>query len=200
MKLSKLLLATVGATVLLGALVGGASARNFSRSNLFITVQWRGVTFNGAFGRIVCPMHAEGSFHARTYAKRASALLGYITQATFSPCSEQSATILREALPWHIRYLAFAGVLPNILNIRYNFIGVSLRVREAFGLTCLARSTEARPAIVTTNRDVSSRTITTATITGTVPTDCFGAEGTVSSEPVEWFLLGSSSRVTITLI
>ena len=199
MKLSKLLLATIGATVLLGALVSSASARNASVSNVSLRSTFRAVTFEGAFGRIVCEVLLEGSLHNRTFAKRVGSLIGYITQAILRPCATGTATILRETLPWHVRYAGFSGTLPNITSITIHVINSSFRVREPFA-TCLARSTEARPAVGTFNRDPGTRRITSAEIGGTVPTDCFGQEGSFRSDRGTVSLVGNTTAITVTLI
>ena len=199
MELSKLLLATVGATVLLGALVGGASARNVSVSNQSFRSTFRAVTFEGAFGRIACEVLLEGSLHNRTFAKRVGSLIGYITQAILRPCATGTATILRETLPWHVRYAGFAGTLPNITSLTVHVINFSFRWREPFA-TCLARSTEARPWIITFNRNVTTRRLTSAEIGGTVPTDCFGQEGSFRSDRGTVTLVGNTTAITVTLI
>jgi hypothetical protein len=65
-------------------------------------------TFNdieSSFGEIRndCRLTLEGSLHARTIAKVAGALLGYITRFATGQCT-QGTTILTETLPWHVRY------------------------------------------------------------------------------------------------
>jgi hypothetical protein len=201
MRLRKLILATVGATVLLGALVGSASARNISLSNQFIETQWRAVTFTGPFStRIVCEVHLSGSLHRRTLAKSVGSLIGYITQAEFgnNACSTGRATILRETLPWHVRYLGFVGTLPNITRIIVNVIRASFFVEDGGLVECLAASTVTRPATGTFDRNVATRILTTATIGGTIP--CDGINGILSSEAAQVFLLGTTNRITVTLI
>lgn len=198
MKLSKLLFAVVGASVLLGALVSTASARNVSVSNQNLRATFQRVTFNLPFGDTVCAVSLEGSLHARTIAKVVGALIGYITRARLGACSTGSATILTETLPWHVTYRNFTGRLPAIETIGTDVINASFRVREPFGVTCLARSTTSRPAIGTYR--VSGGTIASATIGGTVPTDCLGQEGVFSSDAGVVTLTGATTRITVTLI
>jgi hypothetical protein len=200
MGVGKAVLATVAATILLGAVVGSASARNFSISNQFLTATFRRVTFEGPGLTIVCEVVVEGSFHRRTTAKRVGSLVGYLTSAAFGAggCEAGRATILRETLPWHIRYLGFAGTLPNITSIIANIVRSAFRIQEPFA-TCLGTSTEANPTIVTFNRDVVTRVLTTATIGGTIPTSC-GVNGTFRSDAAQVFLLGTTNRLTLTLI
>lgn len=196
MKLSKLLLATIGAMVLFGALAGSASARSFSSTSQTLRAQFREVRFNGAFGNITCEVTLSGSLHTRTIAKTVGALIGYINAATLGPCREGTATILTETLPWHARYLAFTGTLPNILTIRINVIGAAFRIREPLA-TCLATSSAASPAVGTFNREAGG-VLTSAEIGGTIPTSC-GIAGTFGSNrgPVT---SSEGARITVTLI
>ena len=206
MKLRKLLLATVGATVLLGALVGSASARTLSLSNQFLEAQFRRVTFEGAGLRITCEVHLSGSLHRRTLAKRVGSLIGYITQAELQRdvdpdgCETGQASILRETLPWHVRYLGFTGTLPNITQIIVNVIRFAFRFESGGGLACLATSTEARPWIITFARSVATRILTTATLGGRIPSTNCGIDFTFGSDQAQVFLLNSTTRITLTLI
>ena len=203
MKLRKLLLAIVGATALLGMLVSSASARSFSTSNQFLESRFRRVTFEGPFGDIVCEIHLSGSLHRRTLAKRVGSLIGYITQAELQRvgdpdgCEAGLATILRETLPWHVRYLGFTGILPNITGIIVNVIRAAYQTRQL--PLCLGLSGEAMPVVVIFSRDLASRTLTTGTIGGTIPTTC-GTNGTFRSDAAQVFLLNSTTRITVTLI
>ena len=197
MKLSKYLLPTIGATVFLSVLVGGASARNFSVSNQVFRTSFRALTFRAVFGDIVCEVRLSGSLHARTFVKRVGSLIGYITQATLGPCAAGQATILQALLPWHVRYLGFTGALPNITTIIMN-TDTHFRVRNAV-ITCLFESAAERSAILTFNRDVARRTLTTATRGGTIPSDC-GQEGTLGSDAAPVTLLNTTTVITVTLI
>jgi hypothetical protein len=197
MRVRKAVFATVAATILLGALVGSASARNFSISNQFMSATFRRVTFEGPFGTITCEVVVEGSFHRRTTAKRVGSLVGYITRETLNSCAAGAATILQETLPWHIRYLGFSGTLPNITTITANIVRAAFQIRQLFN--CLATSTEADPLVVTFNRDLATRVVTTATVTGTVPSTC-GIEGTFRSDAAQVFLPNTTNRLTLTLI
>ena len=198
-KLRKTLLTVAAATMLLAALTTTASARNFSVSNQSLRATFRAVTFEGAFGRIVCPVTVEGSFHQRTNAKVAESLVGLITAAVVGTCAVGGATVLRETLPWHARYTSFTGALPNITSIQAHVIGVAAKVREP-AFECLAISTAARPVIGAFNRDVATKALTTAVIAGTIPTNCFGAEGRFEAVPGPLTVLNSSTRITVTLI
>jgi hypothetical protein len=197
MKLSKLLLATIGATVLLGALVGSASARTLSTSSTTLRSAFRTVTFNGAFGSIRCPVTLEGSLHSRTITKLRGSLIGYITRADLGACETGRATILRETLPWHARYESFSGTLPNITRITIHVIGSSFRIQEPFA-GCLARSTVESPAIGVFEREAGGA-LTGSEIQGSIPTTC-GITGSFSSTRDAPTVLNSAARITVTLI
>jgi hypothetical protein len=203
MKLFKILLATASATVLLGGLISTASARNLSISSQTLRSQFRAVDFQLPFFYTTCQLTLEASLHTRTIAKVQGSLIGYITNARLGQCSTGSSTILTETLPWHVRYLAFSGPLPNITDLVINVIGWSFRVREPFGITCLSRSTAEEPAIVTFVRDpAAGGTLTGAGIAGRIRTgaECFGEVGIFISDNGTVTVLGAATRITVRLI
>lgn len=197
MKVCKLLLAMLGATVLLGSLVGSTSARSFSATSQTWRATWREVRYNGAFGNMTCEITLEGSLHTRTIAKTVGGLIGYISSATLGPCREGGATILRETLPWHMRYLSFTGTLPRIETIRENVVGFALRIREPLA-TCLGQSTASSPMVLTFNRNTTTGVVESSETGGTFPTSC-GLAMTLGSNraPVT---TAEGARITLTLI
>jgi len=202
MKIGKVLLATVGVSVLLGALVSTATARNFSVSNQNISSMWSSLEFNLPSGTTRCHFTIEGSFHSRTAAKVIGSLVGLITKAILGPCAAGTATVLTATLPWHVRYSGFTGSLPNITSIIGHAISVSFRVANE-GTNCLARSTEARPAIGTFHRNTTTKEITEVGVSGRIATgiECLGIEGTFTSDSGTVSLVGTSNvRISISLI
>ncbi|HEU4704081.1 MAG TPA: hypothetical protein VFS37_16490 [Conexibacter sp.] len=197
MKSGKLLLATLGATMLLGILTASAPAV-LSTSSQTWRATFRSLTFNGVFGNITCEFSIEGSYHSRTINKVVGTLIGYVTRAILGPCREGRGTVLGEMLPWHETYVGFTGTLPNITAYRQFFINGAIRVQEPFA-GCLARTSAANPGVLTFNRDTSTGAITTAEIGGTVPTSC-GVEGSFSSDRGPVTVANSATRVTLTLI
>jgi hypothetical protein len=198
-RFGKTLFAIAGATVVMSLLVGAASAGRLSTSSQTGRATFSAVSFRGGFGTTVCSVTLEGSFHTRTIVKTAGSLVGYITRAASGGCSQGSATILTETLPWHMRYSSFTGTLPNISGIIFRIISLSFQIREpVFGITCLARSTEAAPTIATYNREAGGA-LTTAITSSRVPTNC-GTEGELSGTSNSFTVLGSATRITITLI
>lgn len=191
MKLCKLLLAVVGATVLLGALVSTASANHLSSSTQTFRGTWARAEFIGGFGTVSCSLTLEGSLHSRTISKTAGLLMGAVTRASVGPCSAGSATILQASLPWHVRYASFAGTLPTISSITTNVIGSAFQIREpTFGITCLSTSTAESPSTGTYN--LNSGSVTSVTLGGSIPCGSFtGRLGGTSN---------SNSAQTITLI
>jgi hypothetical protein len=186
MKRCRLLLAMLGATTLIGVVVGTASARTFSvSSQTFRTVfePRERLEITGSFGTYRCALTLEGSLHARTIAKVASSLIGYISRSDMAECSSMGlleSRVLRETLPWHVRYRSFTGTLPNISTLAFSIIGFAMQIREgAFNLTCLGTSTAERPFVLTYEGRASG-TMTT-TCPGGMPLNVsFGGRGLVT--------------------
>ena len=192
MKLGKIILAMAAASVLLGMLVGTASARNLSASAQAITVTWARFDLRANFGTVECEVTVEGSFHERTIAKTSGSLTGYVTGARVSPrCRRGEATVLTETLPWHVQYDNFTGTLPTITSIRARVIGLAFR-SGLFGISCLSRSALAEPATITFNREAGG-VISSATAGGAIRTTC-GDVGTLSGTS------NSLSSLRVTLI
>ncbi|HEX7291737.1 MAG TPA: hypothetical protein VF250_11490 [Conexibacter sp.] len=202
MRLCKLLLAAASATVCLGAFVGIASARTFMTSSQTYRATYREVEIAGLFGVTVCELVTEGSFHSRNIAKTAGSLIGYITRATLGACAAGTATIQQLTLPWHVRYLAFTGTLPNIISIRANIIEVGARAREPGGIECLARSSAAQPITATFTRTLATGEIRSADLAGTINTgpECGGAPVTLSAFSTSVTVLNAATKITVTLI
>jgi hypothetical protein len=81
-------------------------------------------------------------------------------------------------------------------------INMSFRVQEpTFGITCLARSTAAEPAVVTFNREAGGA-LTTAEMGGTIRSgaECVGEAATVTSDRGPVTVLNSGIKITVTLI
>jgi hypothetical protein len=152
---TRLLLAALSATALLGIAVSVASANH-------LEVLWweRGmrVTWGAAnpmiFGggnfeaEVRCQVTLEGTFHSHSYAKVEGTLLGYITAASVAACTGGSARILTATLPWHVRYESFATALPLFTQITVRVIGAAFLIEEEtlFGRArCLARSEANNP-------------------------------------------------------
>jgi len=194
MKVCKLLLAVVGAAVLLGTLVSSAGARNFSISNQSLRVSYREVTFLGGATESRCQVTLEGSLHRATMPKVSGSLIGYITSAILGPCATGTATILRETLPWHIRYHGFTGTLPDITLIRTHVIDLAWRFREVFGANCLIRSTAAEPVTATFHRRTETHRLEEVTLNGAIRTgpECLQVTKTIGSDQAKVSLLGTS--------
>jgi hypothetical protein len=204
MKMCRLLLAAVGATVLLGTLVSSASARNFSISNQNIRASFSSVIFSGGVGDTQCHLTLEGSLHSRTITKLAGSLIGYITNAVLGPCARGTATISRETLPWHVRFSGFNGNLPNITSIITHVVGASFRIRESFfGIICHVRTTATEPAIGRFHRNTTTHRLEEVGIEGSIRTgpECEEIVGTLSSDSARVSLLGAfHTSVFVSLI
>jgi hypothetical protein len=195
MKFNKLLLAVVGATVLLGTLVSSASARIFSLSSQTNRATWTRMDFGGGFGTWECEVVIRGSFHSRTAAKVVNSLVGYITEGRVNRCARGGATINNASFPWHRRYRSFAGLLPNITSSAETITGAEWTIREpTFGITCtVRRETSSTIASYVITRGV----VTRADVSGT--SDCSGIGGTLSGGTTA-VDNGTGTRITLTLI
>jgi hypothetical protein len=199
MKLGKLLLAVVGVTVLLGALVSSASASRLSASEGRLRAIWTRMGITGGFGTINCELTLEGSLHSRSIAKTSGTLIGYITGAAIrNTCGNFQLTVLRETLPWHVTYRSFAGTLPNISGFSTSISGFAMRLREtAFGASCLLLSSAERPVLMTYSRQTATGVLSSATLGGTIPCEPFLLTFEGSSSTLD---NGAGSSITVTLI
>ena len=172
----QLLLSVVGVTVLMGALVGSARARNLSTTSQTVTATFSRVEFIGGFNTVRCSFTMASSLHARTITKIPGALVGYVTAASVGGCDTGSATVLAGTLPWHMIYSGFTGALPNVTGFRVNVIGAGIRIREPTGFECLFFSTTATP--LTRLERIVATVLNLVSLGGTGP--CSGITGTIS--------------------
>lgn len=154
---TKLVFAGLAATILMSLAVGSASARRIETSEQGFLARWTTespLIFSAAGNRVSCPVTLEGSFHSKTLSKVCGQLVGHISTAQVPPasppCQGGTATALTETLPWHIQYVSFAGTLPRITRIRLQLVGARFAI-TAGGVTCLAGTTQAHPAVSDVN-------------------------------------------------
>ena len=196
MKPSGLILALVGATVLLSALVASASARNFSASEQRQQILWTRLNFAGGIGgTIECEVLLSGSLHTRTIAKVINSLIGYITEGTVLRCIRGNATIRQESFPWHRRYAGFTGTLPNISSIAETITGFEWTFREPGGITCTVVNATYR-----TTNSLTSRAVSRAEFSGRGRCGSFFEATFSGSETNVVNNLINRSRITVTLI
>lgn len=218
---SKLLLTALTASVVLGALVGAASANRIALSNRFFRATWTALEFTDTLGvtQVKCPVTIEGSFHSTTISKVLEALVGYVTKATVgSPCTEGTAIVLQTTLPWHIRYAGFtaANGLPAIESIKLRLVGAGFLIMKVNPIhpeqqfRCLYKSTEASPMIGVVNRSTATGEATNLTpeaariplFDGTLTepeSTCF-ASGGLKSASNTLTLQGNTTKITVTLV
>jgi hypothetical protein len=145
-----------------------------------------------------CALTLEGSLHSQTVAKVAGALIGQVTRGIVGTCGNGSITV--EGLPWHITYGSFAGALPNITSVMTRLVGPRIRIRDSgLGLTCTFVFSGERPISGNLTRE-AGRALTTIALAGSAPSPDCGIGGSVSGTSTSLSALGSSSRVTLTLI
>jgi hypothetical protein len=212
MRHHKALTVSALAAVLLGALVGTASAGRLSLSSQTIRMTWASLTFSGGFGTVRCAVTMEGSFHSRTIAKTRESLIGYITNARIShPCSAGAAWAhsgetnevlggtVSNRLPWHIRYASFTGTLPNITSMNVEVVGIAYLIREpVFGVLCeYAGGAEGRGGLLWRIEFWPILAVTYAA-TETVSTN--GCPNLTTNGTGRVTVLNSSTGITLTLI
>lgn len=181
------------AAAVLGALASAASANHLRMSSTTFRATWTSFEFAGGFGTSRCNLTLEGSLRSATISKVLGAEIGSISAGTVGSCPTGSATILRETLPWRIRYESFTGTLPAITSVTANVVGGGFQIREpTFGITCLATSTESLPIRIIIMIEPHGAVIGIQ-IGGRVATNC-GADGTFSGRS------STNSAMTITLI
>jgi hypothetical protein len=154
----RLVLAASFAALLLALAAGSAGARRFEVSERGFVMEFPEFGYSGGGVNVICSATLVGSFHSRTISKVSGSLIGYITEAGIAhPCRQGEAWLLngREApegvtsantLPWHVRYTSFSGTLPRIAKINITIEGYAF-LEMAIGISCLYRSTTARPAL-----------------------------------------------------
>lgn len=149
---AQLALAALAASLLLAASLSTASARKFSVSNNLIRFTWSSLEFSGEEIAVIrCPVTLEGSLHSRTIVKAERSLIGAITSGRVkqSSCTNGIAAVLNgtepynggtsaNALPWHVTYESFNGILPDITSVRILFARFLFGIRDNLGL-CTAR-------------------------------------------------------------
>ncbi|MGN6189052.1 MAG: hypothetical protein ACTHOE_09145 [Conexibacter sp.] len=201
MMFCKHIASAVGAIALLATLVSTASAARLESSSQTLRTAFTSARFTETFGSTTdCEVTLEGSLHSRTIQKVAGTLIGYIERAALGRCAAGTATILTETLPWHLRYLSFAGTLPSINRLLFNMIGFAMRIRFPSGSNCLARSAPEEPLVVTFERDIITRELTAAELSGRIRTSCLNTTATFSSSRVTPTVLNGTARITVTLI
>lgn len=217
----KLGLTALAASLLLAAAVGSASARNLSTSNQNIRATWSSLEFNAAeFVIIRCPVTLEGSFHTRTIAKVRGALIGAVTRADlnqsrctngsgapFNGSERYNGTTSPQTLPWHMTYEGFRGILPNITSLEILLQRFRFGLRDSSSL-CTGQYGRAEDNISAAATRGATGAITTLTpIEGANRASLIRQDGglfcpgTGSLQgPGQTFLLGNTTRISITLI
>jgi hypothetical protein len=129
----RLLLAALTAALVLSSGAGGASAsRSLSIDRGIITATGARVTFEGGGVRVVCPV----TFTLTANASRAGTKGGRFGTTTMA-VAERSCTGGRARVigaNWDTTQVSFAGSLPAIVQVTYEFRGVAFLVENLGGL------------------------------------------------------------------
>ena len=218
----KLCFTALTAAALLASVVATTSARNLSLSNQRFRVSWQELQFTTpGILTIECHVTLEGSFHYRTFAKNVGRLIGYITRVAIRrPCRNGEAWAangteshprlgtLANTLPWHITYEGFTGTLPCITSIFLLLRGARFKIHGPFntlGLYGAAEDNITGQAI----RSVATGAITelepvegrnSARLVNCLAGICPASGVFRNGRPGQVFLLGTTTRITVTLI
>jgi hypothetical protein len=198
------------ASLLLGLAVSSASANRFSVSNTKFRVTWASLSLTDlSLVTVRCPVTLEGSLHSATIRKVAGALIGAVTRGIVKgeSCTGGKATILQESLPWHVTYEGFVGTLPAIEAIILLLRRYALRA-EALGVgaACLykdrGRAEENLAGLLEINAAGRiGRFIPLANRYAGLFSGGFACPQRAFIEgEAEVFLLGNTTRITVTLI
>jgi hypothetical protein len=94
---------------------------------------------SSSLATITCEVELRGTLHA-AIAKVEGALVGRISAGAVANCRASNRAPTRTVLlfpeEWHVRFLSFAGTLPNITSIRF-IILLSRFLLDIGGITCL---------------------------------------------------------------
>jgi hypothetical protein len=209
---TKLALAALTATLLLGVAVTSATAGRISTSNNRFRVTWTALQFGSLEieGPIICPLTLEGSFHSATIRKTRGALIGAVTKGIVKSeaCEGGNASVLRESLPWHLTYESFGGTLPRIQEVTFLLRRYEFRIFNFFVGNCLyldqGRAEENLALSATVNEATGQVTVATPLLNRYASFRIGGAfcpRRGLFEGPGQVFLLGSSTtRITVTLI
>jgi hypothetical protein len=213
---SKLTLAVLTATLVLGLAVGSAAANRLSVSNRLFRATWLELKIVDDPITVGCPVTLEGSFHSTTIRKVEGALIGAVTRAIVNgaepPCRGGRATLLQESLPWHVTYDDFEGVLPRIEQIllllrryEYRIETTILGIRVACLYLDQNRPEEAQTLLLTVGASGQITTIQASPFGDSYGSWRSGSElcprRTEFQGTGQLFLLGSSTtRISVRLI
>jgi hypothetical protein len=208
----RLTLTALTATAIMAMALTNASANRLSISGHNVRVVWRSLEFagqSGGFAATRCSITLEGSFHSNTIKKVEKALIGHISRASIgSPCTNGSASVHTETLPWKVDYNGFTGTLPAIRSVRFLLVGDSFRIAQTvlFTFTCDAAATEEGPGEGETLIDSSGNTLNLQPD----PNTAFPTTGGSCPEAIGIFkaptgdgqitVLGATTRIRLTLI
>jgi hypothetical protein len=217
---AKLGLTALVAALVLASAIGTASARSLSVSEQSFRSTFSSLEFASEIVTIRCRVTLEGSFHTRTIAKTANALVGALTRVIVAHpgCTNGEAWAdngteaeplgtAPNKLPFHLQYKSFTGTLPAITAVTLAVSRASFVTQATFfGLQCRGRygrpedqinaaaAREAGGAITTLTASGEARLVEQLGSSAVCPaTGRFSGTGTIVN-------LSTGARITVTLI
>ncbi len=150
------LLAACAAICTMAFAAGIASANSLSVDTLDFYQVWEDVespdqppdlerlSFNGTVS-VRCEVTMLGSFHSATFTKVSGLLIGVINHIEINECEGGTISALLEVLPAHVRFTGFGGTLPEIEEIRLEYVGLALAITVPGFFDCLLRTDASEP-------------------------------------------------------
>jgi hypothetical protein len=183
------------------------NANNFRIS--FLPGEPEVISNNAGLETVRCPVTLEGTLHSRTIQKVSGALIGYVTKAFIrggngaGECTGGRARFFSETLPWHVDFVGFSGILPNVTSLTFMILGLKLGVEpNGSGVNCTATSSASEPHLYLLH--VEAGAVTEATGMGTIrlagPGPCGLARATAEGTTRMVSLLGTTEGLRIRLI
>lgn len=164
------LLIVLAAALLLAASASTVPAQRLALTNDRAKIVFPELTISDAEASIgvSCRVTLEGTFASRTISKVRGTLIARIGRAAIGEetCTGGSARVLSELLPIHRKYRGFKGILPRIAFIEETAEGAGFLV-SVFGQTCLYRTEEAEPMILSYERE-EGEVLTGVTASGSI--------------------------------
>jgi hypothetical protein len=206
---TRLLLASATAIVVLAAMASHAFANRLEWSERSFRIVW--TNFEWAFeggGGILCPVTMEGTWHARTFVKRAELLIGHVTAAAaaaMANCMGGSMTP-DVTTPWNVRYDGFTGRLPAITGLKVRIVSMRFSLFDGI-ITCILTTEATKPFKGTFNVNAAGEALTfTPDPTGTIELVagssmlCFFVTANPAANAGNVTLLGVTTKLRVRLI
>ncbi|HXE46054.1 MAG TPA: hypothetical protein VN635_12770 [Conexibacter sp.] len=154
---TRLILAAFAASALFAIAVSGASARSFRSIERNFELIWNEILgaprtkmrfAAGGGPTVACRVTLLGRFVENTVKKETTIRQGTTNHGELESCTNGTATIRTETMPWEGRYRSFTGTLPRIRSITTGLIRATFKIRETGGLACELATEVTHPGVI----------------------------------------------------